>query len=413
MQKLLDGWDGLLSFLPAHWLELAEESGALKGLRQDKDPENLLRTLLIHCGCGYSLRETALRAREAGLANLSDVGILKRLRKSHQWLKQLCLACLHERGLSYKTGINLRLFDATHVKEPGKTGSQWRLHYSLCLPELCCDHFELSPATGVGTGENFSHFKVKPGDYILADRGYSLNSGLSFIIKNKAYATVRWHSRTLPLYNDDGSAFDLSGRLQDIRQAGQMACWPVWIKAGPDQTLAEGRVCVIRKDEADARKSKELVERKFVKKGYRCKGYKIKELTLFYSQYVIVFSNFPADVFSMEAVLKAYRLRWQIELVFKRFKQLAGIGHLPKYDELSSKAWLYGKLLAALLAEKMIAYAGAISPWSSGKSRKRGADYQPLETFLFYVSSIAPNDRATSELGDNLSKLDGVRQGAI
>ena len=58
-----------------------------------------------------------------------------------------------------------------------------------------------------------------------------------------------------------------------------------------------------------------------------------------------------------------YRLRWQIELSFKRLKSLAQLGHLPKYDDRSSRAWLYGKLFLALLTEKMMRVASTVSPW--------------------------------------------------
>ncbi|MHC4192232.1 MAG: transposase, partial [Planctomycetota bacterium] len=62
-------------------------------------------------------------------------------------------------------------------------------------------------------------------------------------------------------------------------------------------------------------------------------------------------------------VLEWYRIRWQVELVFKRFKSIAQLGHLPKHSDDSSKAWLYGKLFVALLTEKLISHASSISPW--------------------------------------------------
>jgi len=40
-----------------------------------------------------------------------------------------------------------------------------------------------------------------------------------------------------------------------------------------------------------------------------------------------------------------------------------GLGHLPKYDDRSSRAWLYGKLLIALLTQKLIRIGREISPW--------------------------------------------------
>ena len=61
-----EDWNLLLRFLPPGWEALAVESGALKGLRKDKSPENLLRMLLLHLGCGHSLRETAVRGAWRG-----------------------------------------------------------------------------------------------------------------------------------------------------------------------------------------------------------------------------------------------------------------------------------------------------------------------------------------------------------
>lgn len=175
-------WSLLFSFFPDGWRNMAEDSGALKGLRKDKSPENLLCTLLIHLRCGHSLRETVVRAKEAGIADLSDVALLKRLRKSKDWLYVMCVALFQERGIALNSSedFQVRAFDATTVKEPGKTGSLWRIHYSVSLPSLSCDFFKLTEAEGVGTGESFSQFDIKAGDHILADRGYSTANGLHY-----------------------------------------------------------------------------------------------------------------------------------------------------------------------------------------------------------------------------------------
>ena len=71
----------------------------------------------------------------------------------------------------------------------------------------------------------------------------------------------------------------------------------------------------------------------------------------------------PERDWTDEVVLEWYRTRWQVELVFKRFKSLVQLGCLPKYSDESAKAWLYGKLVAALLVEKLIHHASALSPW--------------------------------------------------
>ena len=92
-----EDWDLLVSFFPSNWRDLARRSGALKGLRQDKSEEHLLRVLLLHVGCGFSMRETVVRAQQAKLAQLSAVALFKRLRKSRDWLQQLCQALFEER----------------------------------------------------------------------------------------------------------------------------------------------------------------------------------------------------------------------------------------------------------------------------------------------------------------------------
>lgn len=117
-----EDWPLLVSFLHGNWRDLAASTGALKGLRKDKSAENLLRVLLIHLGCGHSLRETAVRARKARLAELSSVALWKRLKKSQDWLQALCIELFRERGveLGGQAGLQVRAIDATTVKEPGK-----------------------------------------------------------------------------------------------------------------------------------------------------------------------------------------------------------------------------------------------------------------------------------------------------
>lgn len=353
-----EDWPLLLSFLPENWRELAAETGALKGLRKDKSAENLLRTLFIHLGCGYSLRETAVRARKAELADLSDVALLKRLKKSKQWLNAMCIALFQQQGvaLSSDGGFQIRAFDATTVKEPGKTGSLWRIHYSVCLPSLCCDFFRLTETKGPGTGESFAQFPIKESDYVMADRGYSTASGIHHVISKKAYVTVRINTAALPLCNLRGKPFGLLKNVTSTKRPGTVRSWHVLVPTqGPS---IEGRLCALRKSKEAIKLAQEKIQKEAARKGKQ-----IKPETLEYAKYVLLFTTYPEKDFAAFDVLEWYRIRWQVELIFKRFKSLAQLGHLPKSDDESSKAWLYGKLVVALLTEKLIGYANSISPW--------------------------------------------------
>jgi hypothetical protein len=368
-----EDWKLLISFFPPNWKELGQVTEALKGLRQDKSEENFMRTLLLHLGCGFSMRETVVRARQAKLAELSDVAFLKRLRKSKDWLYRLCCALFEERGLVTESSIApppLRLIDATVVKEPGKTGSQWRIHYSLQWPTLVCDYFKITAAEGKGNGESLRQFPLKPRDYVLVDRGYCHASGIHYAAARKAYLAVRLNPDGILLQALDGSKFGLLQELKSIKATGQMEEWEVLIPF-EDHAPVSARLCAVRKSQAAIAMAQKKLRRYASKHGTQ-----LQPETLVYAQYVMVLTTFPAPDFSLQQVLDHYRFRWQIELVFKRFKQIAQLGHLPKYDQDSAKAWLYGKLFVTLLTEKLIQHARAISPW--GYPLAHQAPSQPM-----------------------------------
>lgn len=306
------------------------------------------------------MRETVVRAKEANLADLSDVALLKRLRKSKDWLYQLCCALFAERGFGSAVPSQriLRLIDATVVQEPGKTGGLWRIHYSFQWPTMVCDFFEITACKGKGTGETLRHYPLRAGEYVLADRGYCQASGIHFATSKGAFLTVRLNPQSIRLQEQDGSDFELLSRLESIKETGQLGVWKLWIPRQGHHSLA-ARLCVIRKSKAAIALAQKKVRRKARKNGSQ----QLQPETLIYAQYVMVLSTFPEKDFSSEQILQCYRYRWQIELVFKRFKQIAQVGHLPKYHDESAKAWLYGKLFVALLTEKLIEQARAISPW--------------------------------------------------
>jgi len=366
-----DDWGVMKGMFPADWEQLGRRSGAVRRLRGFSSLDSLLRTLLLHVGCGWSLRETAVQAKLAGLADVSDVTLLNRLRDSESWLRQLCEMLFAEQGVDLRPRLGarqVRLLDATVVSEPGKTGSQWRIHYSLRLPALECDDFVLTSTRGAGAAERFGQFRFRPGELILADAGYSNPPGIQAVTSAQADVCVRLNPHALPLYDEAGDRFNLAARLRPLHQAGRIMEWPVQVQAGGGQI--SGRLCAIRKSQDAIRRAERRLKDKVQK------GKSVGPLTRQCANYVLVFTTLSAKEATAAEVLETYRLRWQIELNFKRMKSSAQLGHLPKYDDRSSRAWLYGKLLLALLTEKMIRVARTVSPW--GYNLPQTAHLQPL-----------------------------------
>ena len=204
---------------------MASQSGAIQRLRGFPSPDILLRMLVLHVASGYSLRETVVRAKLANWTDISDVALLKRLRDSGDWLRLLCIELLRENvasRLEEGGSQKIRIVDGTIVKEPGKTGSQWRILYSIRLPSLACDFFEFTSAIGEGSGESFSRLPIGPHELILADAGYCSVGGIEYVWQHGADVLVRINPQSFVAYSSCGRRFSLLPLLRTLSEVGQV-----------------------------------------------------------------------------------------------------------------------------------------------------------------------------------------------
>lgn len=378
-------WDDFLACLPPNWRDIVSASNVLKGQRKDKEPETLMHVLMLHLFCGYSLRETSAVSTVAGIASLSDVALLKRLRKSKPMFQALCSemfgAVSHNDDFA---GFNIRLIDGTILKEPGQFGTQWRMHYSFSVPGMFCDAFELTQAKGKGTGEGLEKFLVKPNDVFVADRGFCKFGCFDHVAKGGGYSCIRWNSGSLPLYNEDGSSFDINRFLKSMPLEGRCAEANVYIKGNTPEERLSCRVCAIKKSETAAAQA-----RKELRQYSSRRGTTPTALTLMLCDFIIIITTLPDDVFSLKAILELYRIRWQVELVFKRFKSVLKIGAIPKYTDESTEAWIYGKMFIALLIERFSSRLGAFSPWRTVVySRDTKKFMERIQSIISYSKSL-------------------------
>lgn len=350
--EFLSDWEFILSYLPEGWQQKFSELKLLKFGRKfsGEDKEiRLLRVLLMHLADGLSLRSTSEQARMGGLADISDVGILARLRKSAPWFIWCTQELLHRhfpihRSTAPDSGLRFIAVDASIVKEPGATGSLWRFHYAMNL-------FTLSPAeillTDCKKGESFANFKVTRGDLFFGDRGYAKIPGIAHVINSGGHVLCRFSPHLLPVKRGNGGVpFPLLPKLRQLTY-GEIGDWDVCLRYG--EQVIPGRVCAMKKTPLAAAKAKEEILQESSKKQRNTSA-----RTLEFAEYILIFTTLPTEQYSGEFVLQTYRLRWQIEIFFKRLKSILDVGHLPKYDPECAKAYLCGKIFIALLIEAII-----------------------------------------------------------
>ncbi len=242
---------------------------------------------MLHVARGYSLRETVVLAKLANWADISDVALLKRLRNSEEWLRLLCIELLRE-NVAYRLdeGISrtIRIVDGTIVREPGKTGSQWRILYSIRLPSLVCDFFEVTATIGEGSGESLNRLPVGPHELILADAGYCSVAGIEYVWQHGADVLVRVNPQSFVAYSAYGRRIPLLPRLRGLSKPGQFGEWRV-VLHGQGSAFA-GRLCAVRKSDCAIQQAHRRLQRRASKKQMIT-----RPGTLELAKYVIVFTT--------------------------------------------------------------------------------------------------------------------------
>jgi hypothetical protein len=354
---LAEEWGVITQFLPDGWRELARTTGALKRARQVRSADVLLRLAFLYAASGLSLQQAAARATTAGLARISSVALMKRMRSAGPWLREIAEGVFASSARmpsldAMPVGRRLRVVDATHVRVSGSSGTDWRLHYVLRLPTLTCDFAEVTDSSG---GETYKRVPVEPGDIILGDRGYCHREGVAHVLEGGSDVVVRLNANSFPLLDGENRPFELLGALRSM-EGHVPREWAVRFRANDREYKA--RLCAVRKSASAAQLSKERLL-----KAARKKGKTVQEQTLELAEYIFVLTTPGLDDLTAEQVLELYRVRWQVELGFKRLKSLFDAGSAPNRDPEAVRSWIYAKLLAVLLIERLGEESRLFSPW--------------------------------------------------
>jgi len=366
---VMDDWPQLREHLPAGFdvEHRARASGAFKRARGVPDADTLLRLALGYGACGMSLREDAGWASAMGIAQLSDVSLLHRLEKAAPWLGELLTALVADRSElpgGRWAGHRLRAIDATTICEPGAKRTTWRLHAGYDLADGQVDQIELTDVRGA---ESLRRFTWQQGDIALADRGYAKPRDLRPVTEAGAHFIVRIGWNALRLLRPDGSPFELFAALA----AGRRRQWqvPISIEEGtaPAAPLAL-RLVIRRKRHGEAK----AAQRRLLQDA-RKRGKQPDPRSLEAARYILLLTSLPVAGFPLADVLAIYRLRWQIELAFKRLKSLADLDTLPAKKPALARSWIFARLIVALLAERIAGKPPDSSPCAPRNRGRRTA----------------------------------------
>jgi hypothetical protein len=326
----------------------ARETRAFLRPREITNAVDLLRLILAYCLGERGLRSTAAWAASVGLVDISNVALLYRLRQCGDWLAVLVGRALAAATPKASRGRLIRIIDATAVPKAGRAAKKkselWRIHSAFDLPHERFGHFEL---TDQQEGETLDRIPVVKGEIRLADRAYLQPDRMGVLLDAGADFVIRAGWKSACWLDAEGKAVDLIAMLRKAATRG-LIDRPIFIKRKRGAPLALRLVAVKKPAQAAA------AARRKARRDAQREGRQLSKHTLLAADWVILVTSLaPAD-FTTADVLALYRLRWRIELGFKRLKSLIGLKGPPGTDERSARPHVLAHLLIILLLEPLV-----------------------------------------------------------
>jgi hypothetical protein len=412
-----EDWRALLSYLPEGYERLAHEHRVINTQWPNAkvtDAHTLLRFILLHVGADLPLRQTVAVMAKGGGPNVAPVWLHKRMRAAQPYLAALIERMVSdvERAATPErwAGYEMVCLDGSSVSGPGSDGTDVRMHAVLRLHDLRVRDVRV---TSVTEGETLRNFMWTPNQLIIVDRGYANAPGLAWAVDQGADVLVRVNRGALPLYSPSSSIssdapMDVLGWCRGLRghDAAERLAVAVHGK-GRTRREVRGRLIGFHLPNLQAREARERARRE--------EGPSVTAEQLEAAEYVILFTTAPIERLSALRCIEAYRLRWQVELQFKRWKSICNFDRLPNYRDDTMLSWLTAKVLLGMLLDRVASASGE-------DETNRSAARQPwkLTSILWplVVSALMPIGFANAvdqlpalaEHLDSLDELDAPRQ---
>ena len=340
IQEVFKNWDNkILPHLPQQMDEMAKRTGALHRKRGVCSCIDLLRMLFLYACSNFSFRILAAAACALGVSTISDTAWRKHFSKAAPFLRELLhsllSAFLPATDSSAFGGVkNVLLVDASVIRQDGKQQNQQRIHLCYSLNENRMKQVKVSDQH---TAESLAHFSMKKGDLAMADAGYGTAQNIIYAQEQGADVILRITPKNFCLYDAQGEKISLTALVKEAEEK-HMEWIDVFGFCRYRGKTGSVRVIAHKLPNGQAAKARKRKTRKASKNQHQ-----IQAETLLSAGWITVVTSLGAE-YCGEEIMNLYRSCWQVELLFKRFKQNFSIQTIKAgssaYAETQTLLWL-------------------------------------------------------------------------
>jgi hypothetical protein len=218
----------------------------------------------------------------------------------------------------------------------GQSALKVQVQFDLCSG--CLSHLDLQNGRAQDRNAPVQTAPLPAGALRLADLGYFSVAVFQALSQAGVYWLSRYQAR-IGVWDEQGERLELPSWL--ARQTAEALDQPIQLS---DDYREPGRLLAVRvPSDVAARRRRQL------RVQARKKGQAVSRTRLALAAWTIFVTNVPAEKLSVAEALVLGRCRWQIELLFDRWKTHSKVG-----QSRSAKPWhilceLYGKLLAMVI----------------------------------------------------------------
>lgn len=317
--------------------------GAFRRRRGFASATLLLRGLLAYALHASSLTDLAAWGVLSDVADLAASAWLKRLRAATPWLSWLLAQLLGATPSPWLAAYGrwrAKIIDITSVGQSGGTGDDWRVQVSY---DLLAGQFSHLVITDRSKGEHLDGMQLEPRDIAIVDAGYGRRHHIAAAVAQGAEIVVRVYLPTCPIHDRQGKPLDV------VKQLERRGRTPLELFGSIIHGSARLNVRVIA---VPLPPQKVAAAQHRLCKTARRKGRTASQTGLLLASWLVLVTTLPAEPWSAQAVVQLYRARWQVEVVFKRFKQVLGVRTLRCRSAASAVPVLILYLLAWVVSSE-------------------------------------------------------------